>query len=351
MAKRLIRPDDHYRLAALGDPRLSPDGARVAWVQTRMDEEKDRAQTSIWVAPVDGSEPPRPLTAGPWDHSPRWSPDGRWLAFVSKTDEDQPAQLWLARLDGGAPMEATDREGTVSQPSWSPDSSRIAYVSAVGVPKPQAEMTAAEKSQPRVVRGLAARLDNAGWLDGRRHVFVLDVSSGESSQVTQGDWHDDMPSWSPDGSLLAFASDRDKGRDDRQLRTDAWIVAVSGGRPRRVTRGWGRAAFPAFSPDGRQLAFVGVADVAGWWSKDPGALRRRRRRSRSAGAGRARAGPAGERSDRRAGLAVRVGGGRVARIPRRRPRRHGRTPGPAGRAHGHDRGGGRAAGRRVLGRG
>jgi len=268
MAPRPMRPDDLYLLGTAGDPQLSADGTHLAWVQTRMDRETDKAQTSIWVAPVDGSEPPRAFTDGPSDHSPRWSPDGRWVAYVSITEEGKPGQLWLAPLRGGAPTAVTSHDGAVSQPAWSPDSTRIAYVTATDLPKPVAERTPVEKAAPRVVRGLAARLDNVGWQDGRRHVFVLDVASGETRQLTKGDWHDDMPAWSPDGSAVAFASDRDAGRDDRQAQTDAWVVASTGGRPRRLTRNWGRAAFPSFSPDGRKIAFIGHATAAGMWSGD-----------------------------------------------------------------------------------
>lgn len=268
MPTRPMRPDDLYLLATTGDPQVSPDGSRVAWVQSRMDRESDKAQTSIWVAAVDGSQPARAFTTGPADHSPRWSPDGRWLAYVSTEGEGKPAQLWLAPLDGGAPTAVTAHEGAVSQPAWSPDATRIAYVTATDLPKPVAERTPVEKAQPRVVRGLAARLDNVGWRDGRRHVFVLDVGTGESRQVTRGDWDDDMPAWSPDGSMLAFASDRDPGHDDRQMRTDAWLVPARGGRSRRLTRRWGRAAFPAFSPDGRLVAFVGAESPDDWWSHD-----------------------------------------------------------------------------------
>lgn len=203
MATRLMRPDDLYLLATTGDPQVSPDGTRVAWVQTRMDREADKAQTSIWVAAVDGSQPARAFTSGPADHSPRWSPDGRWLVYVSTAEEGKPAQLWLAALDGGAPIAVTSHEGAVSQLVWSPDSTGIAYVTATDLPKPVSERTPTEKAQPRVVRGLAARLDNVGWREGRRHVFVLDLGTKQSRQVTRGDWDDDMPAWSPDGSMLA----------------------------------------------------------------------------------------------------------------------------------------------------
>ena len=270
MAKRTMAPEDAWLVRTAGDPRLSADGRRAAWVETTPDRETDKPAASIMVAPADGSEPARSFTHGPRDVSPRWSPDGRWLAYVSKAD-DQPARLHVAPLDGGAPRAVTDLPGGASQPAWSPDSTRIAFVSSVGAPEPAKDRTPVEQAAPRVVRGLYARQDDIGWFEGRRHLFVVDVASGEVSQVTDGDWDDDMPSWSPDGETLVFASDRGRGRNDRFGRSDAWLVAASGkGRARRLTRGRGRASFPQFSPDGATVAFIGHEAGDEGWNRDPG---------------------------------------------------------------------------------
>ena len=267
---RLFTADDAYLVRMAGDVRLSPDGKRVTWVQTEMDRESDRPQMSIWVAPADGSTEPRRFTSGPRDVSPRWSPDGRWLSYVSAAEEGVPAQLYLAPLDGGVPQKVTDLPSSVSQPVWSPDGSKVAFVSATGTPKPVKERSPVEKAAPRVVRGLFARQDNLGWFDGRRHVFVLDVASGDVRQITDGDWDDDQPSWSPDGELIAFSSDRDRKRNDRFGRADAWVVRSDGkGKPRRITSGAGRASFPQFSPDGKLVAFIGHEAGDDFWDRDP----------------------------------------------------------------------------------
>ncbi|HZU71738.1 MAG TPA: S9 family peptidase [Acidimicrobiales bacterium] len=268
MATRAMAPEDLYLLRSTGDPQLSPDGSRVAWVETVMDGETDRPASSIWVAPSDGSGPARQFSPGPRDGGPRWSPDGRWLAYLS-AGEDAPPQLHLAPLDGGVPGKVTDLPAGVSQPSWSPDGTAVAFVSPVGAPPPARDRSPTERSAPRVVRGLFARQDNIGWFEGRRHVFVLEVATGQVRQVTDGDWDDDMPAWSPDGDSIVFSSDRDRRRDDRFMRSDAWVVPSRGrGRPRRLTRGRGRAAFPRFSPDGTRVAFVGGEDGDEFWDRD-----------------------------------------------------------------------------------
>jgi dipeptidyl aminopeptidase/acylaminoacyl peptidase len=257
MAKRSFRAEDAFRLKTAIDPDLSRDGRRVAFVLADADQEQDRLCYSIWVAAADASAPARRFTEGPADKSPRWSPDGRWLAYVSITDDDpEHAHLRLAPLDGGTPDRLGDLPGPVSQLAWSPDSARLVVVCRVGVPD-RAHASASERNAPRVVRGLGARLDGVGWQDGRRHLFIVDVDSGSEWQLTRGDYDHADPSFSPDGSMIAFASDRHRRRDDRQFRADAWVMSATGGRPRRLSNGKGRAVFPLFSPGGNTIAFAG----------------------------------------------------------------------------------------------
>jgi len=264
--KRPFRPEDALRLKAASDPDLSPDGRRVAFVVLDVDEQEDRPRSSIWVADVDPATPPRRFTEGPSDRAPRWSPDGRWLAYISVTD-DKPehAHVRLAPLDGGMPSRLGELPGPVGQLAWSPDSSRVVVVCRVGVPNPD-EASATERNAPRRVRGLGARLDGVGWQEGRRHLFVLEVPDGSTKQLTRGEFDHDDPSFSPDGDTVVCAADRSRRRDDRQYRSDAWIVPLTGGRPRRLTNGKGWVGSPRFSPDGRLVAFAGQVTSA--WDED-----------------------------------------------------------------------------------
>jgi dipeptidyl aminopeptidase/acylaminoacyl peptidase len=263
MAKRRFQPEDAFRLRMAVDPDLSPDGRRVAFVVVDNDEGADRLRSCVFVAPVDGSAAPRRFTEGPSDTSPRWSGDGRWLAYISISD-DQPlhAHLRLASLDGGVPARLGELPGPVLQLAWSPGSTQLVVVCRVGG-FDRSTAGAVERNAPRVQRGLAARLDGVGWQEGRRHLFLVDVETGSTGQLTRGEYDHADPAFSPDGGLVAFVSDRHPRRDDRQFRSDAWVMPVTGGRPRRLSGGRGSAAFPAFSPDGKTVAWSG-ADNDRW---------------------------------------------------------------------------------------
>lgn len=276
MAKRGFRPEDGLRLRTASDPDLSPDGRRVAFAVAEADAKEDRLCSSIWVAPLDGSSPrrrgalrarpARRFSEGPADKRPRWSPDGRWLAYIAIDDDGLGHDhVRLAPLDGGVPTRLGELPGPVSEFAWSPDATRIVVVCRIGVPD-RIKASATDRHAPRVVRGLAARLDGVGWQDGRRHLFVLDVSDGSARQLTRGEYDHADPSFSPDGATIVFASDRSGRRDDRQFRSDAWVVPTAGGRPRRLTNGQGRVTFPAFSPDGNSIAFAG--QLTDQWNED-----------------------------------------------------------------------------------
>ncbi|MGH9169419.1 MAG: prolyl oligopeptidase family serine peptidase [Acidimicrobiales bacterium] len=263
MTRRLFSPEDGLRLKTAVDPRISPDGRTVAWAQMEVAEKDDRMASSIWVAPLDGSAEPRQFAPGPGDSSPRWSPDGRWLSYVSAPGGDLKPHLRLAPLDGGVPQQLGELPGSPSQPAWSPDSTCLAVVVQVGAPD-ASTASAAERNAARRVRGLADRLDGVGVHSGRRHVFVVEVATGTARQLTRGEFDHADPSWSPDGELVVFASDRDKRHDDRQFRADAWVVPAAGGRPRRLTNTAGRLMHPVFSPDGTRVAFAGHQSGDSW---------------------------------------------------------------------------------------
>jgi Tol biopolymer transport system component len=268
--RRGITPEDLYRFVYVSDPQLSPDGSTVAFVRTTIDREADTYRAQIWVVPADGGCPPRRFTAGPNDTAPRWSPDGRHLAFLAKRGgSDAKAQIWLMNAAGGEAWPLTELPEGASAPEWSADGAWIACTSQVRAkddrdrdPAPTIAALGDRESDVRVLDRLKNRMDGEGFYDDRRrHLFVVPVRGqerGAARQLTFGETNEGQPAWSPDGATLAFVSARHAERD-YDNKSDVWTIAVAGegATPQRVTRTTGPCAAPVFSPDGQWLAYTG----------------------------------------------------------------------------------------------
>ncbi|MCW2977480.1 MAG: peptidase prolyl oligopeptidase active site domain protein, partial [Actinomycetia bacterium] len=250
-----MQPDDVYALTAVGDPRISPDGSRVAYVVSTIDRDSSEYRSAVWVAPLDASEEPRSFTAGEKrDGSPRWSPDGRWLAFVSNRGDDKAqAQIYVIPAEGGEARRLTDLKESAADVVWSPDSTRLAFTSRVRDDAYEEEDE--RKRKPRRFTRLFHKLDSVGWTGDRRtHVFVVDLEAGEPRQLTDGDCEDGAPAWSPDGKQLAFSALRGE-RWDTELIGRLYVVDAAGGEPVQLTGDEGSYETPAFSPDGSRIAY------------------------------------------------------------------------------------------------
>jgi dipeptidyl aminopeptidase/acylaminoacyl peptidase len=250
-----VLPEDLYDLRWAGEPRITPDGTTVAYSVGWIDRDENTYRSAIWTVRVDGSAPPRQLTSGKKaDGSPRWSPDGTRLAFTSNRDGDQK-QLYVLPLSGGEPVCLTELKEDATEPVWSPDGTRIAFCARV--PDPAYEEEDDKKRLPRRFTRHRYKLDSVGWVGDRRtHVFVVPADgSGEATQLTDGDFEDSGPAWSPDSRTIAFASARDDDWDV-QLQQQIWVVGTDGGGLRRVTpeddHDWYEA--PSWSPDGASIA-------------------------------------------------------------------------------------------------
>jgi len=237
-----VKPADLALLRLPGQPTLSPDGTRAVVAVRRPDLDADDYRSRLWLVDTTGATPPRPLTEGPRDSAPAWSPDGRWIAFLRAPEDGKP-QLHLLPADvGDARPVTTDEQHPLGAgaPRWSPDSTRLAY--ATRVPEQgrygTEEGRGPEKEPPRRITTLHFRRDDIGFLlDRHSHVFVLDLFADDPAPVgiTAGDREYDQVSWTPSGGLV-FTTDRDTPWNT-YLHSDVYACAADGSELRRLNTG------------------------------------------------------------------------------------------------------------------
>jgi len=252
---RRLEMEDLYAIPTPSDPRLSPDGSQVAYVVTAPNGEDDRYDVAIWVADVAGVDGPAPrrLTAGRSDGAPRWSPDGRTLAFLAARQDAKP-QLHLLPLDGGEARALTSLPLGAGAGVWSPSGDRLAFIAPVDIDPDRGP------GAPLVVDRLGYKADGAGLIGSlRTHLFVVAVDGDSATlQLTEGDWNAGMPAWSPDGTSIVIVGDRGVDRDIAPS-SSLLRVPAGGGQPQALTDDQGVIAAPFFLTP-TEIVFAGSTD-------------------------------------------------------------------------------------------
>lgn len=268
-AGRPITVDDLLAVKGVADPQVSPDGKWVVYVVSELDRDSGKSNSDLWLVAVSGGEPRRLTTAPGADNHPRWSPDGKTIAFASTRGGS--SQVWLLPIEGGEARQLTKLPIDVSGPIWSPKGDKLAFAAEVYPGKSPAETAAQDKekaeskSKARIFDRLMIRHWDR-WDEGKRsHVFVCDAKTGEAKDLTPKLEVNTPPApfggsndyaFSPDGKELAFTAEPTKD-EAWSTNTDIWTVPVDGGEPRNMTAdNKGADAQPAYSPGGRLLAFV-----------------------------------------------------------------------------------------------
>lgn len=244
--------EDLFRMQFTGTPRLSSDGNRCAFVVTRLLEKENTYTSAIWL--YDGAKLRQITNLGAKpsgrDTSPRWSPDGDCLAFVS-TRSGRP-QVWMLDLTGGESFLATDMPKGVSDLRFSPDGGTIYFASKEDAEEPKFR----EGSTARRITKLRYKFNGVGYLDNLyTQIWRMDLNERKPERLTEGPYNCGTPEPSPDGRYLVFASTRSDDEQDRF--SDLWLVDVGTKELRKLTRSLGQAAEPVWSKDSRYIYYIG----------------------------------------------------------------------------------------------
>ena len=267
--QRGITPEDYFAFESLSDPHLSPDGKLVAYVVTKVDRAQNRRNSAIWMVAADGVRAPWQFTTNPQSAtSPRWSPDGRSLAFLSSRPaegiaQEQPRpQVYVLSLEGGEARRVTNLKNGVSLFQWSPDGLRLVVVSRIGPSdsRPPGKEDSKDRSDVRHYKNTSYKFNDSGWFDDRRtHLWIVESKSGNAKQITEGDeWNDSDPQWSPDGTKLAFVSNRTGKEYEQNRNTEVWVIPAEGGALTKISDHAESDNSPRWSPDGKTIAFTGT---------------------------------------------------------------------------------------------
>ena len=265
--KRALTVTDLYRVRTVGNLQMAPDGDWVIYTVAQLDSIRDRSETDLYMAGWDGSRTVRLTYSPESEGSPRFSPDGKYVSFTSSrglpsSGPGSGAQVWLLERNGGEATKLTDVKGGVSGYAWSPDSKRL--VLSVQDPDPDenrpplADTTRKRSPSPIVVDRYHFKEDGEGYLGSRRtHLFLFDVETKKLDPLTTGKFDETDPAWSPDGRMIAFVSAR--GTDpDKANDTNIYVVeARTGAQPKQLTKFDGPdGGRLSWSPDGKQIAYL-----------------------------------------------------------------------------------------------
>ncbi len=269
--KNVITAEDLYKFELITDARLSPDGNFVIFTVLRVDTKTEKKFTNLWLTPT-GRGKLRQFTFGNWsDSSPRWSPDGSQIAFLSNRNDEQQSQIYLIPIDGGEARPLTQlKDMTIGDFEWSPAGKQFLCT----IRKKDEEAIKRDADEQKKKLGVVARHitstrfkgDGHGYLPEEKwHIWTINTRSGKATQLTQGDKHEGSPTWSPAGQWLAYVSNVSENPDLAPDADDLFVIPAGGGEARKIVAPVGPKFALSWSPDGRWLAYIGTDKPGEWW--------------------------------------------------------------------------------------
>jgi len=269
-AKRALRPGDIYRLPAVSDPQLSPDGKWIAYTVSAIDSIKDRRASAIWMISMDGSQDLRITSSPEGESRPRWSPDGKYLSFLSSRQTSamdlgdrlpvnrpkvEGSQVWLMDRRGGEGQRLTAIKGGVNDYAWSPDGQKLLLTLTDQEPEDSSKV---KTTKPYVIDRYQYKQDVEGYRYKKlyTHLYLFNINTKKLDTLTKGPYDDEGAVWSPDGSAIAFVSNRTEDPDKNENTDIYTIAAQAGSTPRQMTTWKGADNSPRWSPDGQYIAYT-----------------------------------------------------------------------------------------------
>ncbi|GAB3507727.1 S9 family peptidase [Emticicia fontis] len=251
--KRGLKPSDVYRLQNLSDPQISPDGNWVSYTLSSVDSVKNKRNADIWMVSWDGKESIQLTHTPDGESQGRWSPDGKFFTFISSRNGLTSSQIWIMDRRGGEAKQLTDlKKGDLTDYAWSPDSKKIALVI-----KSPADTSKNKSPKPIVLDRFQFKQDVEGYLTKKPvHLYLYDIATKKVDTLTKGNYDETNPKWSPDGSQIAFSSNRTED-PDRNSNSDIWVIdAKANATMKQLTTWAGRDFSMDWSPDGKQIAYL-----------------------------------------------------------------------------------------------